>query len=304
MLPFTSRLSRWPWWALVAALIGVLFVWQANTDEDYQVIFAAVRDGLSMTIFVTVVAFTFSMLVGLIVAFMRLSRNALIYQISTFYVEIIRGVPMLVLLLYVAFVIIPGVVDGVNALGRALVSLQFAPAPDNPFTAPLASLTTGIARTGETFFRVAASLGLPLAELRVRSISDVARVIIALVIGYSAFISEIFRAGIESIERGQMEAARSLGMSYRQAMQHVILPQAIRNVLPPLGNDFIAMLKDSSLVSVLGVRDITTIGRLYAASTFQIFKSFNVIAFLYLSMTLILSIIVRGIERRLGQGRR
>lgn len=304
LLPFTNRLSRWPWWALVAALLGVLIMWQMSTDETYQVILAAVREGVSTTIYVTVVAFAFAMLVGLIVAFMRMSQNILIYQVSTFYVEIIRGVPMLVLLLYVAFVIIPGIIDGINALGRALYSVQFAPGPGNPFTEPLRALTDSITRPDQPLASAAASIGLPMSGLRVRSFSDVARVIVALVIGYSAFISEIFRAGIESIERGQMEAARSLGMSYRQAMQHVILPQAIRNVLPPLGNDFIAMLKDSSLVSVLGVRDITTVGRLYAASTFQLFKSFNVMAFLYLSMTLILSMAVRWIERRMGQGRR
>lgn len=303
LVPFTARLSRWPWWALVAALIGVLFMWQASTDETYQVILGAVGDGLGTTIFVTVVAFAFAMLVGLIVAFMRLSRNFLIYQISTFYVEIIRGVPMLVLLLYVAFVIIPGVIDGINALGRALYSVQFAP-PGKLISAPLTALTDSIVRPEQPLASAAASIGLPLARLRLRAIPDVTRVIIALVIGYSAFISEIFRAGIESIERGQMEAARSLGMTYRQAMQHIILPQAIRNVLPPLGNDFIAMLKDSSLVSVLGVGDITTRGRLYAASTFDFFKAYNVVAFLYLSMTLILSMVVRWIERRMGQGRR
>ena len=125
------------------------------------------------------------------------------------------------------------------------------------------------------------------------------RAILALTIGYSAFISEIFRAGIESIGRGQMEAARSLGMTYGQAMRHVILPQAIRNVLPPLGNDFIAMLKDSSLVSVLGVQDITQLGKIYSASTFRFFETYNVVAFLYLVMTVGLALLVRGLERRM-----
>jgi polar amino acid transport system permease protein len=100
-----------------------------------------------------------------------------------------------------------------------------------------------------------------------------------------------------------MEAARSMGMSYWQAMRYIILPQAIRNVLPPLGNDFIAMLKDSSLVSVLGVRDITGEGRVYIGSSFLLFQTYNVMAFLYLVMTLFLSAFVRWIERRMGQGR-
>ena len=94
------------------------------------------------------------------------------------------------------------------------------------------------------------------------------RVILGLAIAYGAFESEIFRAGIRSIEKGQMEAARAVGMSYFQGMRYIILPQAIRRVLPALGNDFVAMLKDSFLVSVLGVEDITQITKLYAASTF------------------------------------
>jgi polar amino acid transport system permease protein len=97
-----------------------------------------------------------------------------------------------------------------------------------------------------------------------------------------------------------MEAARAIGMSYFQAMRHIILPQAIRRVLPALGNDFIAMLKDSSLVSVLGVEDITQITKLYAASTFLFFQSYSILAFIYLSMTILLSRMVRSLETRLS----
>ena len=95
------------------------------------------------------------------------------------------------------------------------------------------------------------------------------------------------------------EAARSLGMNYFQAMRYIVLPQAIRRVLPPLGNDFIAMLKESSLVSVLGVRDITQLGKLYAASSFQFFGTYNAVAFIYLTMTILLSLGVKALERRL-----
>jgi polar amino acid transport system permease protein len=96
-----------------------------------------------------------------------------------------------------------------------------------------------------------------------------------------------------------MEAAKSLGMTYLQSMRYVILPQAIRRVLPPLGNDFIAMLKDSALVTVLAVNELTQLSRLRRASTFQIFETFNVVAFLYLSMTLVLSAGVRWLEKRM-----
>jgi polar amino acid transport system permease protein len=127
------------------------------------------------------------------------------------------------------------------------------------------------------------------------------RAIAALALIYGAFLAEIFRAGIESIASGQMEAARSLGMTYRQAMTYIILPQAIRNVSPALGNDFIAMLKDSSLVSVLAVREVTQRGRLYAGSTFRFRESYLVVTFLYLSMTIALSLLLRWYERRIGK---
>jgi polar amino acid transport system permease protein len=133
----------------------------------------------------------------------------------------------------------------------------------------------------------------------IRSISMEWRGIIALALGYGAFEAEIFRAGIQSIGKGQMEAAKSLGMTYFQAMRFIILPQAIRRVLPPLGNDFIACLKDSSLITILAVNELTQMGRLRRAATFRAMETFNVVAFLYLSMTLVLSLFVRWLEHRM-----
>ena len=130
------------------------------------------------------------------------------------------------------------------------------------------------------------------------NLSDEWEAIIGLSFGYGAFIAEIFRAGIQSISRGQMEAARSLGMSYPQSMRYVILPQAVRVVLPPLGNDFISMLKDSALISVLALPDLLQLGRLYVSRTFRAFEGYNTVAILYLLMTLFLSMLVRIIERR------
>ena len=126
---------------------------------------------------------------------------------------------------------------------------------------------------------------------------------LALGLAYGSFSAEIFRAGIESIEKGQMEAARSLGMSYWQAMRYIILPQAVRRVLPALGNDFVAMVKDSSLVSILGVRDLTQSAKLYASSTFFYFQTYSILAFLYLIVTVSLTRIVRWLERRMRSGR-
>jgi polar amino acid transport system permease protein len=138
-----------------------------------------------------------------------------------------------------------------------------------------------------------------LSTLSIRQINTEMRGIFALAIGYGAFEAEIFRAGIQSISRGQMEAARSLGMTYPQAMRYVILPQAIRRVLPPLGNDFIACLKDSSLLTVLAVNELTQLGRLRRASTFRVFETFNVVTYLYLAMTMLLSAVVRFIEGKM-----
>ncbi len=121
--------------------------------------------------------------------------------------------------------------------------------------------------------------------------------IIGLAVCYGAYIGEIFRAGIQSIPKGQWEAARSLGMRAGQAMRHVILPQAIRVVLPPIGNEFIALLKDSSLVSVLAISDLLRRGREYASRTFQYFETYTMVAVVYLLMTLIFSRVVFYIER-------
>ena len=138
-----------------------------------------------------------------------------------------------------------------------------------------------------------------MASFSIRDVTQEGRAIIALGIGYGAFEAEVFRAGIQSIHKGQMEAAKSLGMTYFQSMRFIILPQAIRRVLPPLGNDFIACLKDSSLVSVVAVNELTQMGRLRTATTFRAMETYNVVAFLYLSMTLLLSFLVRWLENKM-----
>lgn len=270
MAPATNWLSRLPYWLLAAILLGLLLLWLILSNADYHVIFSALVQGVFTTVYVTVIAYAAALLLGLMLGLMRVSGNRPAREVATFYIEIIRGVPMLVILYYIAFVGAPALVTGMNGAGRAMIS------------------------TG-----VLAIPGRLLAGLSVRDLNFTVRAILALTVGYSAFVSEIFRAGIESIGRGQMEAARSLGMTYGQAMRYIILPQAIRNVLPPLGNDFIAMLKDSSLVSVLGVQDITQLGKVYSASTFRFFETYNVVAFLYLVMTVGLALVVRGIERRM-----
>jgi len=205
---------------------------------------------------------------GLFLGLCRTSPSRIVREIATFWVEIVRGVPMLVILYYIAFIGAPGLVEAVNFVLSPLV------------------------RSGV------------LAPLSIRSIDFAWRAIIALTLGYGAFISEIFRAGIESIHVGQWEAAFALGLRRGQALRLIVLPQAVRNVLPPLGNEFVAMIKDSALVSALGVQDVTQMGKVYAASTFKFFETYNVVAFLYLFLTITLSMLVRLLERRLKAGRR
>lgn len=118
-------------------------------------------------------------------------------------------------------------------------------------------------------------------------------------INSGAYIAEIFRAGIQSIDKGQMEAGRSLGMSYAQTMRHIILPQAFKRSIPPLGNEFIAMLKDSSLVSVIGFEELTRRGQLIIARTYASFEIWATVAVLYLIMTLTISRLVAYMERRM-----
>jgi polar amino acid transport system permease protein len=118
---------------------------------------------------------------------------------------------------------------------------------------------------------------------------------------YAAFLAEIFRAGIEAVPRGQIEAALALGLRPARIFRHVVAPQALRTILPPLGNDFVSMIKDSALVSALGVADITQLGKVYSSGTFKFFETYNIVAFLYLTMTISLSLLVRLVERRLKQ---
>lgn len=281
---YLSRISNWPWWLLAAIALGIYIVYNILTNPITNRAFwfingqspegiragDLVMEGLAMTLGVTAIAYSFSIVIGLIMGLGRVSDNVLINNAASFYVEIIRGIPMLVLLMAIAFVGVSVAVEAINGLGTLLVEAGL------PFGEPLAAVTS-------------------------RNISNMWRAVIALAIAYGAFSAEIFRAGIQSIEKGQMEAARALGMSYFQAMRYVILPQAIRRVLPALGNDFVAMLKDSALVSVLGVRDMTQLNKLYTASTFNFVQGYMVLAFLYLVMTILLSRLVRLMERRMSR---
>lgn len=252
-----------PFWLLAIILLGVLFAWAITADGDYARIFAALRRGVLTTLWVSFVAFALAIALGLVVALGRLSRVRVLREIATFYVEVVRGVPVLVLLFYIAFVGAPQLVAAWNIALAPLIEARILPA------------------------------------LSVRDFDMTWRAIFSLMISYSAFIAEIFRSGIEAVPAGQSEAAASLGLNRRQTMRLVVLPQAVRVALPPLGNEFVSMIKDSALVSSLGVQDITQLGKVYSASTFLFFETYNVVAYLYLVMTISLSLLVRWFESRL-----
>jgi len=196
--------------------------------------------GIAKTFQVTISSIFFALIIGLLVGLGRISRNVVINRICTVYVEIIRGIPLLVQIFYIYY-----------ALGRFV------------------------------------------------KVSDIGAAIIAIAICYAAYISEIFRAGIQSIPRGQMEAALALGLTRRQAIFKIILPQTVKVVLPPIGNEFIALLKDSSLVSVVAVSDLLRRGREYASTSFEYFEAYTMVAIIYLIMTLFFSRLVAIMEERL-----
>ena len=255
----TAPPRDFPWWLVAAVLMGAAFLVQILTSDIYTRVLVTLARGVGITILVTIVAFASASLLGLLIALASLSRRLVLRQLARFYVEIVRGVPIIVLLLYVAFVLAPALVAAWNwATGH-----------------------------------------LGLDPIRTRDFPLLWRAVLALTIGYSAFISEVFRAGLLSVAEGQIEAAEALGLRPWHRFRFVVFPQAIRTILPPLGNDFVALVKDSSLVSVLGVLDVTQLGKVTAASNFRYFETYNVVAFIYLTLTIGLSVLLRRLEARM-----
>ena len=206
------------WWILILASIIFWMMFTIFTNPEYNKAFYFILPGLRITFLSTVVSF-------------------------------IRGVPVLILIFTIAFVVVVDVAEFLNI---------------NNGNVPM-----------------------------------LVRAIIALSVFYGAYIAEVFRAGIESVPVGQREGGASLGLSERQVMRHIVLPQAFRNMLPALGNDFISMMKASSLLSVLAVEDLTYRGRLYSGSTFRFAETYLVLTVMYLIITLILSGLQRRLEKRL-----
>jgi len=230
------------WWiAVVVAvtfIVGAVLIWPVPYGEIIRFVAA----GLVVTFEITIVSMIFALVVGLFAGLGRTSHQTWVNVLASFYVEVIRGIPLLAQLFWIYY-----------ALSRFI---KLGP-------------------------NVSAVVGLTIC--------------------YGAYIAETFRAGIQSIPKGQMEAARALGLSRGQAMRYIIIPQAIRVVLPPVGNEFIAMLKDSSLVSVLAIADLLRRGREYATRTFAYFETYTLVALIYLLVTLIFSRVVFYIEEGMSR---
>ncbi len=246
---------------MLAMIAGIAFViWR---DEVYADLFAVVVRGLWTTVWVTLTSFLLACGLGLLVAAAEMSRFRVLREVARFYVQLVRGIPIIVILSYTAFVGVPMLIGAYGAV--------FAPAIEAGW----------------------------LPTVAVRDVDLVWRAVFALMVGYAAFLAEIFRAGFQSIGKGQTEAALALGLRRGQVFRRIVLPQAIPVILPPLGNDFISMVKDSALVSAIGVADIAYMGRTAATQNFRYFETYNIVAFLYLVMTLGLSLALREVERRL-----
>ena len=245
LIPDRSNKPLFSSWRI--AFFGALTILVALpivAPDPYAEIVFFVADGIGMTFQVTFFSILAATLIGLVAGLGQISRSTIINRVATVYVEVIRGIPLVVQIFYIYY-----------SLGQLL------------------------------------------------RISGVPAAVLALSVCYGAYMGEIFRAGIQAVPRGQMEAALALGLSRGQAIRKIILPQTFRIVLPAIGNEFIALLKDSSLVSMLALTDLMQRGRQYATRSFSYFETFTIVALIYLVITLFLSRLVAILEERLHSRR-
>lgn len=291
--PSWRSLFHLPWWAFILILTGILIAAAIATPDNnsnalcainqtdlcsftgalgrpslFARVFQDVVKGVPLTLRVAFGGYIGAVVLGLIIGVIRSDPpqpghgligglvsviRLAVYQAVTLYVEVLRGIPTLIVLLVAAYIIVPEL--------RGFLVAKFGVGQD------------------------------------IRGGSELTA-IIGLAMVYGAFMSETFRAGIISIDKGQREAARSLGMNYGQMMRYIVLPQAIRRILPPLGNDIVSMIKDSSLVVVFGLRDVTQTAKVISGSNFRYVETYAIAAYIYLILTITASIFAKWIERR------
>ncbi|MEF2144248.1 MAG: amino acid ABC transporter permease [Desulfovibrionaceae bacterium] len=243
------------WWISLLGALAIIAFLVLTRPDPYWKILKFLPDGVLVTFQVTILSIIGALILGLFTGLGRISRVRPINLAASTYVEVVRGIPLLVQLFYIYF-----------ALGQLFREL-----PETNFV-----------------------------FIFLKNMPPLVAAVTAMSVCYGAYMGEVFRAGIESIDRGQDEAARSLGFNRAQTMRYVILPQAWRTILPPVGNEFIALLKDSSLVSILAVADILRRGREFASVSFSYFEAYTMVALVYLLITLLLSKGVSIMESRLN----
>ena len=278
------RLARFytlPYWIVFLVILGLVLAVSIITDKVYSNIFEQLMEGVGMTLFVSIASYLTALCTAIVVGIVRSNPPAApqsresrrkgvlrvlriaLYNICTVYVSVMRGIPILVVLLVTGFIVVPALRDLINS------------------------------NVVENFRELTGNPEIP--DLIWRG-SSAGTAIVALAITYGAYMSETVRAGIQSIPKGQFEAAYSVGMTYWQTMRSVILPQAFRNVLPPLGNDFVAMIKDSSLLAFLGIRDITQIAKTTSGRSFRYVETYAVVAYMYLTLVILATTLVNLLE--------
>ncbi len=201
-------------------------------------------EGLKNTLILTCISVSLGTILGALIALMRMSKSRLLRFLSSIYIEIIRGTPIL-LQLYIFYFVLPNV--------------------------------------------------LPFLKL-----SQFMWVSIALCVNSAAYVSEVIRSGIQAVDKGQTEAARSLGLSEHQTMMKIILPQAVRNILPALGNEFIMMLKETSLASTFFLYDLMTVCNVVKGAEYLTLEPMTIVAVIYLCMTYPLSKVVGHFEKKMA----
>ncbi|MCY6372098.1 amino acid ABC transporter permease [Clostridium ganghwense] len=211
--------------------------------------------GAGSTVLISFFTVIFGVILGVFFALMKMSKNKILKYISSAFIEIVRGTPLLVQVMILFY-------------GLPTVLQEY---------------------------------GIQFPEIDMMGIDFVAfvSVIIALTINSTAYIAEIIRGGIQSIDKGQMEAARCLGLSNKLAMRKIIIPQAIKNILPALGNEFITVIKESAIVSIVGIKEIMFNARVITGMTFEFFIPYIVAAIVYFILTFVLSKLLGYAERRM-----
>jgi polar amino acid transport system permease protein len=237
------------WLIVIGGAIGAL-VLAGKIDFPFMAEWAPyILGGITTTIYVAVISISFAIMFAVIGALGRLSSNSILYSISTLYVSLVRGTPLLVQILFI-YLALPQIFPIVNDFPKEVLG------------------------------------------------------IFALSFNYGAYMTETFRAGIQAVPRGQTEAAQALGMPGRTRMRRIVLPQAIRIITPAIGNEFISMIKDSSLVLVIGVQEILWRAQRIGQSNFRGLETLMVAAAIYWGLTIVLSLVQDRLEKRMAESDR